>query len=202
VGALEIYSPNEVGVISVMVDGEAHGQAPVRVDSLSPGVHEVRFSPPAPHHGADGGRSRRETRELLARANPSRRGESSRCRVPSPTNRARSPSGADRCTSTAICAAPHRSHWTCRAGRTACASSTKDIQAPIQVIDLPGGNQRFAVFELGLDREWPRLVMEPPRIARDRPSVVSVSLSGILPGEISGMWLHTQSPRERGASTT
>jgi hypothetical protein len=192
-GALDVFSPNEVGVISVMVDGESRGMAPMRVDSLSPGVHEVRFSAPgtAPwgqtvdvHVG--------ETRELLARANPSPAKGLLQVQASITDEQGTQPikggqvyiDGDLRGATPLTLELPRGPH--------SVRLLYKDIQAPIQVIDLPGGNQRFAVFELGLDREWPRLVMEPPRIARDRPSVVSVSLSGILPGEISGMWLHTQ----------
>src|SRR5207249_1479429 len=43
-GALEIFSPHQVGVVGVTVDGVVRGVAPLRVDSLAPGVHELRFS--------------------------------------------------------------------------------------------------------------------------------------------------------------
>jgi hypothetical protein len=74
----------------------------------------------------------------------------------------------------------------------------RGVEAPIQVIDLPGGNQRFATFDFGGsgDREMPRIVLsEPnPRIARDRPTMISAALVGARPGEVREMWLHVRSP--------
>jgi hypothetical protein len=66
--------------------------------------------------------------------------------------------------------------------------------AAVQVIDLPGGNQRFATFEfgLGLDRPVLSLANERARISVDRPSVISASLAGVGPSELREMWLHVQ----------
>jgi hypothetical protein len=70
-----------------------------------------------------------------------------------------------------------------------------DREAPIQVIDLPGGNQRFADFELGLDLESPQLLVSmPPRIPLEPPVVVSASLEGIVTSELREMWLHVRTP--------
>ena len=69
----------------------------------------------------------------------------------------------------------------------------KGQEAPIQLIDLPGGNQRFAVFEFGLDRDVPRLVVDvPTRVPRDRPAVISGTLAGVAATEVRGMWLHAR----------
>ena len=69
----------------------------------------------------------------------------------------------------------------------------KGQEAPIQVIELPGGNQRFAVFELGLDLDVPRLAVDiPARIPRDRPAVLSATLVGLAPSEVREMWLHVR----------
>jgi hypothetical protein len=69
----------------------------------------------------------------------------------------------------------------------------KGQQAPIQVIDLPGGNQRFAVFELGLDQDVPRLSVDvPARIPRDRPAVLSATVVGVAASEVREMWLHVR----------
>jgi hypothetical protein len=69
----------------------------------------------------------------------------------------------------------------------------KGQEAPIQVLDLPGGNQRFAVFEFGLDLDVPRLLAEvPARFTRQRPTVISATLDGVAAGEVREMWLHAQ----------
>ena len=69
----------------------------------------------------------------------------------------------------------------------------KDRTEP-QTIDLPGGNQRFATFEFGLDLDRPAFapVALPPRIPLDQPTVVSAVLRGLEPGELREMWLHVR----------
>jgi len=68
--------------------------------------------------------------------------------------------------------------------------------APVEVIDVPGGNQRFASFELGAATDRPRLVpvMTAEHIAPDHPALVSATLEGINVSEVREMWLHVRGP--------
>lgn len=193
-GALDVVSPSEIGLISVSVDGVARGLAPLRVDSLNPGVHEVRFSGlNIPSWGQTVDIRVGETREILARA------------VQSPA------SGVLQVEATltdAMGTQPLKGAQVWIDGELrGITPLTLDLprgphsvrlvykgqEAPIQVIELPGGNQRFAVFELGLDLEVPRLAVDiPARIPRDRPAVLSATLIGLAPSEVREMWLHVR----------
>jgi hypothetical protein len=68
--------------------------------------------------------------------------------------------------------------------------------APVQLIDLPGGNQRFAKFQLRPGADFPTLTpLDPPAvIPLHRPTVVSVSLDGVSSTEVREMWLHVETP--------
>jgi PEGA domain-containing protein len=193
-GALEVFSPDGVNVTAVSVDGVPRGLAPVRVDSLDPGVHEVRFTGlDVPSWGQTVDIRVGETRELLARA------------VQSPA------SGVlqiEASLTDALGTQPLKGAQVWIDGELRGSTPlTVDLprgphsvrlvhkgqEAPIQVIDLPGGNQRFAVFELGLDQDVPRLKVDvPSRIPRDRPAVLSATVVGIPAPEVREMWLHVR----------
>lgn len=193
-GALEVVSPSEVGVISVSVDGVARGLAPLRVDSLNPGVHEVRFSGlNVPSWGQTVDIRVGETREILARAVQSPASGVLQVEATLTDAMGTQPlkgaqvwiDGELRGTTPLTLDLPRGPH--------SVRLVYKGQEAPIQVIELPGGNQRFAVFELGLDLEVPRLAVDiPARIPRDRPAVLSATLVGLAPSEVREMWLHVR----------
>ena len=66
----------------------------------------------------------------------------------------------------------------------------------VQVIDLPGGNQRFASFELGLNVDLPTLEAGslPATVPLGRPTVASASLDGVTPADVKEMWLNVRAP--------
>jgi hypothetical protein len=193
-GALEVFSPSGVNIVGVVVDGEERGFAPLRVDSLTPGVHEVRFSGPGMASWGQTVDIRvGETRELLARATLSPASGVLQVQASLTDEQGTQPlqggqvwiDGEPRGAAPLTLDLPRGPH--------SVRLVYKEQQAPIQVLDLPGGNQRFAVFEFGLDLEVPQLIADlPPRIPRDRPAVVSASLAGPGAGEVREMWLHAQ----------
>jgi hypothetical protein len=193
-GALEVFTPNEVGVVSVNVDGVARGFAPLRIDSLAPGVHQVRFSGP---NVATWGQTVDirvgETHELLARGVRSPAFGVLQVEASLTDERGTQPlkggqvwvDGEPRGVTPLTLDLPRGPH--------SVRLVHRGQEAPIQVIDLPGGNQRFAVFELGLDQDVPRLTVDAPaRVPRDRPSVISGTLAGVSATEVRGMWLHAR----------
>src|SRR5262249_8721905 len=69
---------------------------------------------------------------------------------------------------------------------------------PIQVIDLPGGNQRFATFEFGLHAETPSLTLQAPAVfSIEEPALISATLTDVAASEVREMWLHVRSPDNR-----
>jgi hypothetical protein len=195
-GALDIMSPDEIGVIGVAVDGVPRGLAPMRVDSLAPGVHEVRFSAPGLEPWGQTVEIRvRQTHEMLSRAvqSPSTGVLDVQASVTDETGSQPLKGaqvyidGESRGVTPLVLDLPRGPH--------SVRLSYKGQEAPIQVIDLPGGNQRFAVFEMGLDNDAPRLTVDlPARIPRDRPAIVSATVVGVTPAEVREMWLHVQMP--------
>jgi len=71
-----------------------------------------------------------------------------------------------------------------------------DEQPPVQIIDLPGGNQRFATFRFGTGDEAPRLtfVTTPAVIPSTTPLPFSVAIEGVPIRDLRAMWLHVRSP--------
>lgn len=196
-GSLTVYAADGGIPVAVAVDGVARGLAPVTVDGLEPGTHEVRFSGPGLQPwGRTVQVKIRETAELAARA------------VTSPA--------------TGVLVA--RAQWTDTDGSEELKGATVWIdgekrgvtpmslelprgphsvriesrgeESPVQVIDLPGGNQRFANFELGLGIEHPNVTVlgTPLHVRAEEPAVVSASLAGVHTSETREMWLNVRQP--------
>ena len=66
----------------------------------------------------------------------------------------------------------------------------------MQVIDLPGGNQRYASFQLGLDSDLPPLRLQGSYavILPKKPTAIVASLDGLDPGDVREAWLHVRTP--------
>jgi len=64
--------------------------------------------------------------------------------------------------------------------------------APVQVIDLPGGNQRFASFQFGLDTDLPPLKLQGSYGVMPRATTVTASLDGLDPKDVRETWLHVR----------
>jgi hypothetical protein len=191
-GSLEVGTP-ELGVlIAVAVDGRARGFAPVVVDSLAPGPHQVRFSGPGmPSWGQTVEIHVAQRQQVLARtvrspatgvlqvrANRTEAGESE------PFSGARVwIDGESRGVTPLTLELPRGPH--------SVRVELGDERLPVQMIDLPGGNQRFATFELGTGEDHPVVRLDAPaRIEADRTPVISATLTEVSPREVREMWLH------------
>jgi hypothetical protein len=66
----------------------------------------------------------------------------------------------------------------------------------VQVIDLPGGNHRFADFSFGVEMDAPHFTQIAPAgpISREVPSVVAAAIRGVPESELREMWLHVRAP--------
>jgi hypothetical protein len=195
-GSLLIGTPELGSVIAVAVDGRPRGFAPLQVDSLAPGPHQVRFSGPGmPSWGQTVEIRVAQKAEVMARtvsspatgvlqvrANRTEDGESE------PLNGARVWIDGALRGNTPLTLELARGPHSVRV-------EIGDDQPPVQMIDLPGGNQRFATFEMGTGEDHPVVRLDaPPRIDSDRPAVISATLTEVLPRELREMWLHVQGP--------
>ena len=198
-GSLEVVAGQSRTQIEVALDGQSLGFAPVRLDSVAPGPHELRFTGVGSEAWGSTIEVRvGEVREVLAyplqspatgllqvRANQSVEGEST------PLEGARVwVDGVSRGVTPLTLELPRGPH------------SVKVLNqretAPIQVIDLPGGNQRFATFEFGLRMDVPELALKAPGVFTiDEPALVSATLSEIGVTEVREMWLHVRTPENR-----
>ena len=71
-------------------------------------------------------------------------------------------------------------------------------EAPVQVIDLPGGNQRFATFDFGLRAEFPTIQLKAPEtMSVEEPALVSATLTDMAASDVREIWLHVRGPENR-----
>jgi hypothetical protein len=195
-GALDVVPSEPRAVVSVAVDGQPLGFVPIHLDSVAPGPHDLRFS--SPGIGSWGSTIEvrvGETREVLAyplqspatgllqvRAMQNAEGESA------PVDGAHVwVDGQARGVTPLTLELPRGPH-------SVRVTYQRD-EAPIQVIDLPGGNQRFATFEFGLRSDLPSLVLKAPAVfTMDEPALVSATLNEIGAADVKEMWLHVRTP--------
>jgi hypothetical protein len=195
-GSLAVSSMDNSVAVKVSVDGTVRGLAPVTIDSLAPGVHQVQFwSPGAASWDQIVEVRVRETAELVARpfASPSTgllevramlSGDGVSQSVP---GAAVWLDGQQRGVTPLKLELPRGPH--------SVRISWRGQDSPVQVIDLPGGNQRFANFDLGGEVEHPRLRASlPGRLSPDAPTVISATLEGLSAADVREMWLHVSTP--------
>ncbi|HTM58347.1 MAG TPA: PEGA domain-containing protein [Candidatus Udaeobacter sp.] len=196
-GSLSIEQTNPQVPVEVSVDGRELGYVPVVLDSVMPGTHEVRFSGPGMTPWAQTVEVRvRGSERVVAQPMTSPK---TGVLVVSATRMTETGSadlsggevwidGVKRGETPLTLELPRGPHSVRVATRIGESSA-------VQVIDLPGGNQRFASFELGLGEGGPRLtpVQIADHVAVDRPTLVSANLPGIQVHDVREMWLHVRS---------
>jgi hypothetical protein len=194
-GSLIVSALDGTPAVAVSVDEIGRGMAPMTVDSLSPGIHQVRFSGPGiqPWERAVEVRVN-EAAEVIAQGTltPATGFVEVRATL------------SDEATSRPLSGA---TVWVDGAARGSTPLRLELAQgphslrveyrgeeAPVQVLDLPGGNQRFVTFELGGAVPRARLVQTSPvaRIPLDQATVMSAALEGVQRREVREMWLHVR----------
>jgi hypothetical protein len=195
-GALKVTVPVGSVPISVAVDGMQRGYAPFEVSQLQPGIHRLQFSGPgvAPWEQTVEVHVNR-TVELVAQpiASPATGVLEVRATLADEN-------GAEPLTGAQVWIDSRLSGVTplrleLPRGPHSIRVRYRNEEAPVEVIDLPGGNLRYATLQLGLAVEAPRLLAAlPDRIPLDRPTVLSASLDGAREGDVREMWLHVRTP--------
>ncbi|HEY2954898.1 MAG TPA: PEGA domain-containing protein [Candidatus Eisenbacteria bacterium] len=194
-GSLAVRSPDAGVPITVELDGARVGYAPITIDSLAPGPHEVRFSGPGLSAWGQALRVRvADVTEVIARPMTSPASgvlevratftdENGTNELPGATVWV---DGAVRGVTPLVLELPRGPH--------SARVAYRGENAAVQVIDLPGGNQRFATFELGVDRDLPTLTptATPGLINLGRPTVISASLDGVTTADVREMWLNVR----------
>ncbi len=196
-GSLNVYSSDAEVPVAVAVDGVARGFAPTRIDSLQPGAHDVRFSGPGlPSWGQTVEIRVGEGADLIARPMTSPATGVIEVRASLATATGSTDVDGAQVWLDARPAGTTPLTLELPRGPHSIRIEYQGESAPVQVIDLPGGNQRFANFMLNPGTDFPTLTLiDPPAvIPLDRPTVVSAALEGVDSAEIHEMWLHVQTP--------
>jgi hypothetical protein len=195
-GSLKITVPVGGAPISVAVDGLQRGYAPLDVDRLQPGIHRLQFSGPglAPWEQTVEVHVNR-TAELVAQPIASPATGLLEVRATLADETGSEPlkgaqvwiDGQPRGVTPLRLELPRGPH--------SVLVRYRNEAGPVQVIELPGGNLRYATIELGLDLDAPRLAATlAERIPLDRPTVLSASLDRARVGDVREMWLHVRTP--------
>jgi hypothetical protein len=196
-GSLVVQAPDADVPISVELDGKALGYAPLRVDPIAAGLHEVQFSGPGMPAWAQNvsvGIRREEVivaRPMSAPANGVIQVQATLNDETGSTPLAGAQVWVDgelhgvSPTSLDLPRGPHSLRLTWH-GET----------APIQVIDLPGGNRRFAAFNFGLEMASPRVALlggvHPANLKQN--AMVSAALEDLPLRDVREAWLHVRTP--------
>jgi hypothetical protein len=196
-GAVRVTSADPRVPVAVALDGLERGYAPVLVEDLLPGPHEIHFRAPGMDPWTETFEVKvGQTQDAVARpfAMPDKgvieiRTTLSGDGVAEPLKGATVYiDGESRGTTPARIDLPHGPH--------SIRVAYHDEELPVQVIDLPGGNHLFADFAFGSGKETPRMVQTSSSgpISRDQPAVVTTALTGIAESELREMWLNVRSP--------
>jgi hypothetical protein len=182
--------------ITVWVDGSPRGVAPVMVDHLAPGPHQIQFTAPGlASWGQTVSLKIREHAEILAKPFSAPASGLIEVRATMADDRGVSLKGA------AVWVDGKQAGFTplvleLPGGPHSIRASYRGEEAPVQLIELPGGNQRFANFQFGtgLDRPKLTLVAGTGSLPRDRSSVASAVMPDMGLSELKEMWLHARTP--------
>ena len=196
-GSLDVVASDPSLPVQMSLDGAPQGYLPVHVAKLPPGLHELQFNGPKMQPWAQQVNIgiRKNTKvvskpmmspatgvvQVLAQMND----ENGSAPLPGASVYVDGVLGG---TTPATIELPRGPH--------SLRVQFEGVVAPIQVIDLPGGNKRFATFQFGLDSDLPPLKLEAGTqklLAKD-PAVVSASLDGLEADDLREAWLHVLTP--------
>src|SRR5207244_5496420 len=178
-GGLKITAADANLPVSVTLDGLDRGYAPLSVEDLLPGPHEIRFRAPGIDPWTETFELEvGETHEVVAR--PFTMPQTGMIDVRATIV---GPGGVEplRGATLFVDGEPHGvtpSTIELPHGPHSIRVAYRDQDVPVQVIDLPGGNHRIADFTFGTDFEPPRFTQLSPAgpMASNQPTVVSAAI--------------------------
>jgi hypothetical protein len=198
-GSLDVVATDARANVEVALDGQPLGFVPIRLDSVAPGPHDLRFT--APGMGAWGSTIEvrvGERREVLAYPLQSPATGLLQVRATQSSEGETAPLDGAKVWVDAIARGVTPLTLELSRGPHSVRVSHQKDDAPIQVIDLPGGNQRFATFDFGLRSDLPALVLKAPaQLTIEEPALISATLSETGTVDVREMWLHVRSPENR-----
>lgn len=196
-GSLEVTALDPELPVKMSLDGKPQGWLPVNVAKLPPGMHEVQFSGPNMQTwGQTVNIPIRQNTQLVARPMMSPATGVVQVQASVNDDNGTAPlSGASvwvdgelRGTTPITLELPRGPH--------SLRVVYRDETAPVQVIDLPGGNKRFAAFQFGLDSDLPPLRLQGNYAVVPSRKVITVTatLDGLDVKDVREAWLHARAP--------
>jgi hypothetical protein len=196
-GSLDVVASDPSLPVQMSLDGAPQGYLPVHVAKLPPGLHELQFSGPRMQPWAQNVNVgiRKNTKVVSKPMLSPATGVVQVLAQMNDENGSAPLSGASvyvdgdlRGTSPATIELPRGPH--------SLRVQFEGVVAPIQVIDLPGGNKRFATFQFGLDSDLPPLKLDgdTKKLLSKKPAVVSAGLDGLDADDLREAWLHVLTP--------
>ncbi|MFM7232249.1 MAG: PEGA domain-containing protein [bacterium] len=196
-GSLDVLAVDASIPVRVSLDGQAQGFLPVHVAKLPPGLHTLQFSGPNMQPWAQTvSVPIRRLKTLVAQ--PMMTSATGVLEVQAMMN---DDTGASPMKGVSVYVdgelrgttplkldlprGPHSLHAVWR-GET----------APVQVIDLPGGNRRFATFQFGLDSDLPRLRLmgRYATLPAGKVTTITAALDGLEVRDLREAFLHVRGP--------
>ncbi|TMQ70662.1 MAG: PEGA domain-containing protein [Candidatus Eisenbacteria bacterium] len=198
-GALDVVATSPGTPVTIALDGQPLGFVPIHLDSVAPGPHELRFSAPGMEPWGSTIEVRvGEVREVLAY--PLQSPATGLLQVRATQNSAEGSAPLDGAHVWVDATSRGVTPLTLELprGPHSVRVAYQKEEAPVEVIDLPGGNQRFATFEFGLRSDLPALALKAPTtFTVDEPVLISATLTEVSAAEIREMWLHVRTPENR-----
>jgi hypothetical protein len=194
-GSLEVTALDRAVPVKVSLDGEPLGFLPQTVEKLPPGLHEVQFSGPNMQPWAQNV-SVPIRGTATVKAMPMMSPATGVLQVQAILNdeSGSSPlSGASLYVDGELKGSTPETLELPR-GPHSLKVTYRGVTAPVQVIDLPGGNKRFAQFQFGLDADLPPLKLKSDyaSLPAKKPALIEASLDGLDWKDVREAWLHVR----------
>lgn len=194
-GSLEVSALDPALPVKVSLDGQPLGWLPASIAKLPPGLHELQFNGPNMQPWAQQvSIPIRKTATLVARPMMSPATGVVQVQASMNDDSGTSPlngaavfiDGEIRGSTPLTLELPRGPH--------SLRVSYQGESAPVQVIDLPGGNRRFAAFQFGLDSDLPPLRLQAGYavLPAKRVNTISATLDGLSSRDIRESFLHVK----------
>ncbi len=194
-GSLEVAALDNSLPVKMSLDGEPQGFLPVRVDKLPPGLHELQFTGPSMQPWAQNvSIPIRQTVKVKAR--PMVSPATGVVEVQAMLNDEGGSAPLEG--ATVYVDGDFKGSTPVKLELPRGPHSLKvvylGVAAPVQVIDLPGGNRRYATFQFGLDSDLPPLKLQDgySTLPKGKSTVIQATLDGLDWKDVREAWLHVR----------
>jgi hypothetical protein len=194
-GSIDVSALDKTVPVKVSLDGQPQGFLPVTIEKVPPGLHELQFSGPNMQPWAQNvSVPIRQTTEVKARPMMSPATGVVQVQATMNDESGSAPlsgasvyvDGESRGNTPLTLELPRGPH--------SLRVSWRGESPPVQVIDLPGGNRRFAMFQFGLDSDLPPLKLKGDygQLPLHKATLIEATLDGLDWHDLREAWLHVR----------